>query len=116
MPISSIIVAALADFNTLVQTQIELIKLQMVNRMVSIGGAFIMIVVLASMGLLLLFFAGLWLSYYLSFRFQLPYAGFAITTGLMLLLMFIVWLARKPLIERPLREYLLSKLLSSDQP
>ena len=116
MSIPTLISSIIADMAKLIQNEIELVKLQSANRLIQVGAKILTAFVLGILSLLLLLFAGLWLSSYLSFRLQLPYIGFAITTGLVLLLIGLVWFVRKPWIERPLREYLLSKLLKTNLP
>jgi hypothetical protein len=116
MSIASIIATIISDISKLIQTQLDLIRLQGAQRLIAISGVMMTVIIVGLLGMLLLLFGGMWLSYYLSYRLQMPYIGFAITTALVLFLMIILWLFRKPFIERPFREYLLAKLLKSIQP
>jgi hypothetical protein len=100
------------DIKAIAQTQIALLKLQAVERTVYIGGAFFTLLIMAFIGILIILFSSLWLGFYFSNQLGDNYSGFGIITGFYGLMGFIFWKGRKHLIERPIRNLLVRKILN----
>jgi hypothetical protein len=65
--------------------------------------------------LLFLFFISLWACFYLSSLFNDNYTGIAIVAGFYLLLGLILFLARKNMIIRPLRNKIVNKIFQKEK-
>ena len=85
-----------------VELKIEIFNLKFIRKSSSIGGILIWIMILAFSGLLILFFAGMTLGFWLSKVFESNIAGFGATTGILLLITLILVLARKQLFINPI--------------
>ncbi|MCX6205588.1 MAG: hypothetical protein NTZ19_04965 [Bacteroidetes bacterium] len=85
-----------------VELKIEIFNLKFIRKSSSIGGILIWIMILAFSGLLILFFAGITLGFWLSKVFESNIAGFGATTGILLLITLILVLARKQLFINPI--------------
>jgi hypothetical protein len=84
------------------ELKIEILNLKFIRKSSTIGGLLIWILILSFLGLLILFFAGMALSFWLSGIFNSNTAGFAATTGILLLFTLILILARKQLFINPI--------------
>jgi hypothetical protein len=85
-----------------VELKIEIFNLKFIRKSSSIGGILIWILILSFLALLILFFAGMTLGFWLSNVFGSNIAGFGATTGILLLITLILILARKQLFINPI--------------
>lgn len=93
-------VEALTDsLKEYVDTNYELIKLEVINYSSDILSGLISALIVGVMLVLFLFFGSLYLAYYLSDLIEINYIGFAIVGGFYLLLAILFHLNKKKLIE-----------------
>jgi hypothetical protein len=85
-----------------VELKIELFNLKFIRKSSSIGGIIIWLVILAFLTLLILFFSGITLGLWLSSIFNNYVLGFAATTGILIVITFVLILARKQLFINPI--------------
>lgn len=85
-----------------VELKIEIFNLKFIRKSSSIGGILVWILILSFLGLLIIFFAGMTLGFWLSNIFDSNVAGFGATTGILLLITLILILARKQLFINPI--------------
>lgn len=98
-----------------VSTNYELIKLQATERTSVIGSGIISTLIITIIGLLFFFALSLGVSFYLSALIGDTYSGFLIVAGFYLLIALIWFIGRKKLIETPLREKIIQKLLEKNE-
>ena len=97
-----------------VNTSYELIRLQATERSSVIGSGLISGIILGLTALLSVFFISLWAGFYLSDKIGNNYAGFAIVGGFYFLLGLILLIGRKKLVETPIRDKIIRKLLNKN--
>ncbi len=85
-----------------IELKVELFNLKFIRKSSTIGGILVWIMILAFLGLLILFFGGMTLSFWLAAVFNSNIAGFGATTGILLLITLILVLARKQLFINPI--------------
>ncbi|MEI6086975.1 MAG: hypothetical protein WCR66_05275 [Bacteroidota bacterium] len=85
-----------------VELKIELFNLKFIRKSSSIGGVLIWLTILAFLGLLILFFAGITIGFWLSNLLNSYVQGFAATTGILVVITLILILARKQLFINPI--------------
>lgn len=95
-----------------INTNCELIKLEATERISLFLSGLIGLLLVGSIATLFILFASFSIGFYLSTLLGNSYAGFIIVAGFYLLLGLILVLVRKKLIERPLRDKIIWKLLS----
>lgn len=88
--------------NEYVEVQIQIFNLKLIRKTASISGILIWVFVSLLLLLLILFFAGLTLSFWLSNIFNSPITGFGITTVIFIIISLILGLARKQLFINPI--------------
>ena len=98
-----------------VSTNYELIKLQATERTSVIGSGIISALIIVIIGLLFFFALSLGVSFYLSALIGDTFSGFLIVAGFYLLIALIWFIGRKKLIETPLREKIIQKLLEKNE-
>jgi len=98
-----------------VNTNYELIKLQATERTSVIGSGIISALIIVIIGLLFFFALSLGVSFYLSALIGDTFSGFLIVAGFYLLIALIWFIGRKKLIETPLREKIIQKLLEKNE-
>jgi hypothetical protein len=84
------------------ELKFEIFSLKFIKKSATIGGLLIWILVISFFILLILFFAGMTLGFWLSSVFNSNIAGFGVTTGILLLITLIIILARKQLFINPI--------------
>lgn len=94
-----------------VQTNIDLIKLEAVERASVIGSRAVISLIVGFFVFLFVFFLSLFVAYYLSHCFRDPYSGFAIVAGFYFLVCVALLLFRKRLIETPMRNRIIRSIL-----
>lgn len=85
-----------------VELKIELFNLKFIRKSSSIGGILVWLMVLAFLALLILFFAGITIGFWLSTVFNSNVLGFGATTGILVVITLILILARKQLFINPI--------------
>ncbi len=85
-----------------VELKIEIFSLKFIKKSSTIGGVLIWILILAFLGLLILFFAGMTISYWLSKVYDSNIIGFGITTGILVFITLLLILLRKQLFINPI--------------
>ncbi|MBI1191643.1 MAG: hypothetical protein GC205_00520 [Bacteroidetes bacterium] len=94
-----------------IQTNLELAKLEIVERGSVIGTAIFSGVVIAVFGLLALALLSIGASFYFGQLFGDIFAGFALVSGFYLLLAGVLFLFRKRIVEKTIRDKILHELL-----
>lgn len=93
-----------------VSTNIRLLKLETIEQ-VSVSGSFLISSLLISFVVVLfLIFASLSAGFFLSELFNNTYSGFACVAGFYFLTGLILFLSRKKLIERPIRDKIIREI------
>jgi hypothetical protein len=95
-----------------INTNVELIKLELTERSSMIGAGLISNMLLGLACALFVLFISLGAGFYLSALLGNNYSGFAIIAGFYLLLVLILMIGQKKLIERPLRDKIIRKVLT----
>ncbi|MBA3663067.1 MAG: phage holin family protein [Bacteroidetes bacterium] len=98
-----------------VNTNCELIKFQIVNQSSSVGAGFVSGLLIAITGILLVLFLSIGAGFYMSAKLGDAYSGFGIVAGFYFILVLVLIIGRKKLVEIPLRNKIIEKLLSTDQ-
>ena len=91
----------------------ELIKLEATERSSEIGSSFVSHLIIGLIGFFLVFFFSLFAGFWLSARMNDSYSGFGIVAGFYFLLFLLCILFRKNMIDKPIRENLIKKILPS---
>ncbi|MGB4843172.1 MAG: phage holin family protein [Ferruginibacter sp.] len=95
-------------------TSYELIKLEATEKTSVMGAGLISGILVAYAGLLFVLFLSLGLSFYLSHLVGNSYAGFLIVGGFFLLLALILFMGRKKLVDKPIRNLIIRKIFSEN--
>lgn len=98
-----------------VNTNFELIKYQAVERATVIMADTVTYVLVGLFFLLFLFFISLWACFYLSSLFNDNYTGIAIVAGFYLILGLVLFLVRKNLVIKPLRNKIVNKIFQKEK-
>jgi hypothetical protein len=85
-----------------IELKIELFNLKFIRKSSTIGGAIVWLMILAFLALLIMFFAGITIGFWLSTVFNSYVLGFAATTGIIVLITLILILLRKQLFINPI--------------
>lgn len=93
-----------------VNTNYELIKLQATERTSVYGSDFLSIVIVGLVGLFFLLFLSLLAGFYLSTEIGNSYSGFGIVAGFYFLLGIVLFLGRKKLMQKPLRDKIIKTI------
>ncbi|MDI1354173.1 MAG: phage holin family protein [bacterium] len=102
-----------SNLSAYIQTNIKLIKLQLISKVAQIGSEIVGLIVMSMVLFLSLFFFSMGLCFYLSFRLNDPYSGFVIVGSFYLVLVLVLYLTRNALIIQPLRNIFITKMLNS---
>jgi len=102
------------SFKDYMNTNIELIKHQATNRCSVIGSESISVLFIGFTIALFILFVSLAAGFYLSTLTGDNYSVFGIVTGIYLLLGVIVLTGRKKLLEKPLRDKIITKVFSKN--
>ena len=87
-------------------------KLEAIERTSVIGPSLITGVLLGIIGILFILFVSLGLGFYLSAQLGDSYSGFTIAAGFYFILGLVLFLGRTKLVERPLRDKIIQKILT----
>ena len=98
-----------------INTNIELIKLEVTEHSSVIGASLISNLLIVLTGALFFLFVSLGVGFYLSAILGNSYSGFAIIAGFYLILGFILIVWQKKLVERPLRDKIIRKVLNRNE-
>jgi len=98
-----------------VNTNLELIKLELTERVSVLGSSLISNLLVWLVIVLFLFFISLGLAFYLSNLLGNNYSGFIIIAGFYLLIGLILILGKKRLVEKPLRDKIIQELLHKNE-
>ncbi len=112
MPEQDKIEVLVESINSYVKTNCELIKLEATDKTSLIGSCLISNLLIGLVGFLLIFFISLGASFYISERIGDNYSGFVIVAGFYFILGFILMIGRRTLIEKPMRDKIIRKILS----
>jgi uncharacterized membrane protein len=112
MPEQDKIQVLIESINRYAKTNCELIKLEATERTSVIGSGLISNLLIGLVGVLLMFFISLGVSFYISERVGNNYSGFIIVAGFYFILGLILMIGRKTLIERPIRDIIIRKIVS----
>jgi hypothetical protein len=85
-----------------VELKIELFNLKFIRKSSSIGGILVWLMILAFLGLLILFFGGITIGFWLSNILNSYVQGFAAVTGILVIITLILILARKQIFINPI--------------
>jgi uncharacterized membrane protein len=92
-------------------TNCELIKLKAADYASEFGAGLISGLIIGLAGILFVFFLSLGIGFYISYQMGNDYSGFAIVAGFYFLLGLILILGRKKLMEKPLQDKIIQKIL-----
>ena len=95
-----------------IKTNVELVKLEMVERISVVGSGLIATLAIVIAVAFSMLFISLSAAFYLSAYFDNSYIGFAIVGAFYLLVGLLLLAAGKGLIERPMRDKIIEKILS----
>jgi hypothetical protein len=95
-------------------TNFELIKYQGIERSSVIIADLVSILLVGLILLFFVFFTSLWACFYLSTYFGNNYSGIAIVAGFYLLLGLLIFMVRKKLVVKPLRNKIIREMLQKD--
>lgn len=95
-------------------TNYELIRLQATERASVIGSGMISSLLIGFAGMLLLLCITLVAGFYLSALLGDSYSGFAIVAGFYLVIVLILVIGREKLVEKPMRDRIIRKMLSKN--
>jgi hypothetical protein len=98
-----------------VSTNLELIKYQAIERATVIVADLVTNIVVGLLLLFFVFFISLWASFYLSALMGDNYSGIAIVAGFYLLIGLILFLVRKKLVIKPLRNKIVQNIFQEDK-
>lgn len=114
MPEHEKIEVIVESINKYVKTNYELIKLETIDKTSTISSSLFSNLLIGLVGFLLLFFISLGASFYISFRIGDNYSGFIIVAGFYFILGCILFIGRKSLIEKPLRDKIILKMFNKN--
>lgn len=97
-----------------VSTNLELIKYQGIERATVIIADLVINVLVGLMLLFFIFFISLWACFYISALFGDNYSGIAIVAGFYLLIGVIIFMVRKKMIIKPLRNKIIHNIFQKD--
>ena len=95
-------------------TNYKLIRLEAIERSSVIGSSLIGAVILGIAGFLFVLFTSIGAGYYFSQELNSYYMGFGIVAGFYLVLCIILAIGRKSLLEKPLRDKIIRKVLGTN--
>lgn len=98
-----------------VNTNSELIKLEVAQRSTLIGSSLVGGLLLGLAGMWTMLFISLSAAFYLSALRGDTYFGFAMVAGFYFLILIVLWLGRTTLIEAPLRDLMIRKVFESSK-
>lgn len=98
-----------------VSTNLELIKYQTIERATVIVADLIVNILVGVLLLFFVFFISLWACFYLSALLGDNYSGIAIVAGFYLLVGLILFMVRKKMVIKPLRNKIVSNIFQKDK-
>lgn len=94
---------------------INILKLEATSHVSSIGSSFVSSMIIGIASLLFLFSLSIGLGFYLSALLGDLYSGFALVAAFYFLVAIILYFVRKKLIERPMRDKIVEKILEDKE-
>ena len=104
----------IANLKQYVNTNYEILKLEAAERSSVLGSGLISGLLVTLVGILFIFFLSFAAAFYISIRLDNNYAGFMIIAGFYLLAGLILFIGRKKLLEKPLRNKIILKIFSTN--
>jgi len=104
------------ELKNYLQLSLQIYKLELINKVSTFGSVAISWVVVAGSVLFVVLFVSIGLGFYLSALLGDTYSGFAIVAAFYLLLALVLSLGRRKMIENPLRDMLITKILEEKEP
>jgi hypothetical protein len=98
-----------------ITTNLELIKYQAIERATVVIADLVSNLLVGMLLLFFVFFLSLWASFYLSALMGDHYSGIAIVAGFYLLVGLILYLVRKKLVIKPLRNKIVRNIFQKDE-
>ena len=95
-----------------IQLNYDIIKLEVTKKISEIGSSLLGLLLLGITFFLFVFALSMGIGYYLSYLLGDTFSGFLIIAGFYLVLSIILLLSRHSLIEKPIRDKIIKKLLS----
>jgi len=95
-----------------VNTNYQLAKLQATERASIVGSGLIGGIIIGIVGIFFILFMSVGISFYISSVLGNDYSGFGIVSGFYLLLGIVLIIGRKKMIENPIRDKIVRKVLS----
>ncbi len=102
------------DLKTYFNTNVELVKLQAIDRVSEVGASAISVLIIAVVGLVFLIMASLTLALYLALLLGAYYIGFGIVAGLYLVIGIILLATRQKSLQYPLRDIIVKNAMAAD--
>lgn len=103
------------DLKQYINTNLELLKLEATGRSSDMGAGLISSFIIGMIGFIFVLLVSLGIAYYLSDIFGNAYIGFVIVAGFYLLIWLILILGKKKLLEKPLRDIIVRKILGNSK-
>lgn len=102
------------DFKAYIRTHFKLLQLQFTERVAVLSAGLINYLIVGIASLFCLFFLSISLGIYLSILLENYLLGFLLVSGFYLLMIFILLLSNKNLVQKPIINMLISKLLNTN--
>ena len=93
-------------------TNVELIKLEAIEKSALVGSSFLSSMILGVVIFLFLLFTSLSAGFYISARMGDTYSGFLIVSGFYLILCILLLSVKDKIIEKPVRDLIIRKMFS----
>jgi hypothetical protein len=104
------------DLKLYFSTNVELVKLQALERSSSFGSRIIAFLIIGMTGMTGILFASIWAALELSARLEGMYLGFGIVAGFYLLIAIILLATRKSSLEVSIRDGIVKKAMNNESP
>lgn len=114
MPDQGKIEELMESLKSYISTNFDLIKYQGIERATVIIADLVVNVLVGMMLLFFVFFISLWACFYISALFGDNYSGIAIVAGFYLLIGVIIYMVRKKMIIKPLRNIIVRNIFQKD--
>jgi hypothetical protein len=99
------------DLKLYFSTNVELVKLQALDRTSTLGARIVAIAIIGLVGVMGLLFASVWAALEISAWLEGRYLGFGIVAGFYLLIALILLTTRKSSLENPIRDGIVKKAM-----
>jgi hypothetical protein len=95
---------------------IAIFKLESTKQASTIGASIVSALVVGMAAFLVVFTVGIGLGFYFSALLGDTYSGFAIMAGFYLIVAIVIYVGRKKIIEKPIRNKIIEKILQNPKP